>query len=96
MYKIGDLVRIKKREGDSHDYPLYYVEEMLKFEGDIAKIIGVNSNFMQKEHFKCSTFDGDINTYFLDIDGQEFLWSSPMLEPYVTNPYFVDLNNILR
>lgn len=96
MYKVGDLVKIKKREGDSHDYPLYYVEEMLEFEGNIAQIIDIDPNFMQKEDFKLPTFNGDTNTYLLDIDGQEFFWSSPMLEPYVTNPHFVDLNNILR
>lgn len=96
MYKIGDLVRIKKREGNSYDYPLSYVEEMLEFEGDTARIVDIGFNSMSKEHFERPTFNGDTNIYFLDIDNQQFLWSSPMFERYITNLHFVDLNNILK
>ena len=41
MYKVGDLVRIKKREGDGYDYPLSYVDGMLDYQEVIAKVIEV-------------------------------------------------------
>lgn len=96
MYKVGDLVRIKKREGDSYDYPLSYVDRMLDYQEVIAKVIEVEYDDEAERYKDLKYYDGDNYIYYLDVTNSEYLWSSSMLEPYVTNPHFVDLNNILR
>jgi hypothetical protein len=96
MYKVGDLVRIKKREGNWYDYPLSYIDGMLDYQEVIAKVIKVEHDDGAEIHRNLKYYDGDDYIYYLDVTNSKYLWSSPMLEPYVTNPHFVDLNNILR
>jgi hypothetical protein len=94
MYKIGDLVVIKKRIGSDWDYPLVYIDEMLQFHGNIARIIGIKENLMSSRYKELLYYNGDRNIYYLDIDNKAFMWSSSMFESY--NPRFINLNNILN
>ena len=68
-FKVGDRVRIVKYEREK-EYPFSFGDDMIVHCGKIATIISAENSTMSRTTGK----------YHLDIDGQKFNWSDPMLE----------------
>lgn len=83
--KVGDIVTIAEREGESNDYPHGFVNDMTKFSGleyVIKEIMPFNlSPNLQPFRKK---FNGDLSTYWLQ--GTGYNWHSSMFVPINTNP----------
>ena len=77
MFKVGDKVRILEREGEENDYPASYVKSMTLYAGKIAKIVEVQENKLTGYAKKRKYYNGDPNTYILDITGS-YVWDSSM------------------
>lgn len=80
-YKIGDKVRIKKREGEGGDYPCNYTEEMREHEGKTLTISSFSFPAHTETLERAKRYDGDLFFYGLDVDGDNWLWTSSMFEP---------------
>lgn len=77
LFKVGQIVRIKVREGRSGDYAYYFTDEMTKFSGRLCTIAHVYPNFDSGEH----KYPDDGARYELGEDGpRHFGWASSMLE----------------
>lgn len=78
LFKVGDKVRIKKREGSVDDYRFGFTENMSKLAGEIAVITAC---YLASAEGGKIPDDGYL--YQIEIDGRikEFNWASSMLEP---------------
>ena len=82
LFKVGQFVRIKKREGDEDDYKYSFTDDMAAFEGDICVINRVRPNFSPHE----SKQSDDNALYGLsghnkgNNDPSRYNWASSMLE----------------
>ena len=86
QYKVGDKVRIKKREGKFRDYPCGFVDEMAEEEGRIFTIKEIEE--WDHTNSKCKFYNGD-NHYYLFIESG-YSWHSSMFEP-VAKPQEIQL-----
>ena len=87
-YKIGDIVRIKKREGADYDYPFYFSNYMSSLAGSVCQIVGINSTKrVSGSDVICKYFNGDYSSYELvPLDSSDernfnYDWHSSMFEP---------------
>lgn len=82
LFRVGDTVRIKPREGYASDYRFSYSNEMTRFAGSLALIVAIGtapSAYRYRE-----TDDG--YKYALSIDKGSYNWASSMLEPIIVHP----------
>lgn len=92
LFKVGDIVRIRKRKDDSCSYPFTFTDSMTVYENSIAVITNVEENYYKPKDY---TIEGDGASYEIAfIDGSDdeesqdekpqptndYNWSSPMLE----------------
>ena len=82
LFKVGQFVRIKKREGDEGDYKYSFTDDMTAFEGDICVITDVVPNNMSGER---KQKDDDAKYYLKGRDKEDdspssYSWASSMLE----------------
>lgn len=83
LLKKGDVVRIKKREGDEEDYPYVYVNEMQPWEGELVKIKHVSEGSAFQISADLKFYNGDIHYYHIEeLDGTpiKYTWHSSMFE----------------
>lgn len=74
-YKVGDKVRILKREKNHSDYPFGFVNDMLKFVGNIFTIKKIEfNNICDKDKY-----NGDFHQYVLNTP-ESWTWHSSMFE----------------
>lgn len=82
IFKKGQFVRIKKREGEEDDYRYSFTDKMTVFEGDICVIADVVPNHISRERKQ----KDDNARYYLkghDKEGDSpaaYAWASSMLE----------------
>lgn len=83
-YKVGDYIRIKKREGDAEDYPFSFVGGMAKLAGGKYEIATIEeARIIDKDR---KYYNGDDHSYYLKKIGGDcisFTWHSSMFEPYI-------------
>lgn len=79
-YKLGDKVIIKVREGRGEDYPFTFSSSMTKYSGKTAIIKKIGDYSINKSAYKY--YNGDDHEYYLDIDGEDYVWHSSMFDPY--------------
>lgn len=82
LFKEGQFVRIKKREGEAEDYKYSFTDDMTAFEGDICVITDVVPNNMSGER---KQKDDDAKYYLKGRDKEDdspsgYSWASSMLE----------------
>ena len=83
LLKKGDVVKIKKREGDENDYPYVYVGEMQSWEGELVKIRQVSTGSEFQINANLKFYNGDIHYYYIEeLDGTpiNYTWHSSMFE----------------
>lgn len=73
-YKVGDIVTIKKREGNSTDYNFSFVDGMAKLAGQQFKVIQISMGLMPGRKIPDDGF-----RYSLDDPGH-YTWASSMFE----------------
>lgn len=73
-YKVGDIVTIKKREGQSIDYNFTFVDGMAKLAGQQFKVIRISMGLMSGRKIPDDGF-----RYSLDCPGN-YIWASSMFE----------------
>ena len=82
-YKVGDYIRIKKREGDADNYPFSFVNGMAKLAGGKYEIATIDeAGIIDKDR---KYYNGDDHSYYLKKIGGDwisFTWHSSMFEPY--------------
>lgn len=82
LFKVGQFVRIKKREGDGDDYKYCFTDDMTAFEGDVCVITNVIPNDLSGEREQ----KDDNARYSLKGQDKEndspsnYNWASSMLE----------------
>lgn len=77
LFKVGQIVRIKIREGRNSDYKYSFTDDMTRFSGRLCTIAEVNPNFVSGK-FK---YPDDEARYTLKEYGpNDFNWASSMLE----------------
>lgn len=74
-YKVGDKVRILKREKASHEYPFSFVDEMNDLAGETFTIKRIELNTICDR----AKYNGDFHQYHLDEPG-DWNWHSSMFE----------------
>lgn len=74
LFKVGDIVRVKKRIGQGDNYRYYFVDEMADLSGQVFSIEEVQPNYNDS---KCEISD-DNAAY--KLEGIAYTWSSGMLE----------------
>lgn len=83
-YKVGDYIRIKKREGNDGDYPFCFVGAMARLAGNKYEIATIEeAKIIDKDR---KYYNGDNNSYYLkNIGGEciDYTWHSSMFEPYI-------------
>ena len=83
-YKVGDYVRIKKREGTSEDYPFSFVNNMANLAGNKYEIATIEeARIIDKDR---KYYNGDNQSYYLKKIGGNYIgyiWHSSMFEPYI-------------
>lgn len=76
-FKVGDRVRVKKREGDPLDYPFSFSEEMAEWAGNIYTIKRIDEDFLPDPgEYKFG--ENDSAAYYLKE--VPYTWHSSMLE----------------
>lgn len=77
LFKVGQIVRIKIREGRDNDYKYSFTDDMTRFSGRLCTIAEVSPNFVSGK-FK---YPDDEARYKLKEHGpNNFTWASSMLE----------------
>lgn len=77
LFKVGQIVRIKIREGRDSDYKYSFTDDMTRFSGRLCTIAKVHPNFNSDE----LKYPDDEARYELEEHGpNEFNWASSMLE----------------
>lgn len=74
LFKVGDIVTIKQREGHGVDYPCNFTDEMCIFVGKSFKIVAVN-DLSDRDKPK---YNGD--AYYYHLEGNSYNWHSSMFE----------------
>ena len=77
-YKIGDKVKIKKREGQSFDYPFGFTDMMCSQEGKTGEITAIEISPAPSDMELIKYYNGDPHIY--KINGECWLWHSSMFE----------------
>lgn len=77
-YKVGDKVRIKRRERKGDEYPFTFVDDMADLEGKVYTIKSISIVSFFRETELCN---GDPHKYRLVEDSCQFSWHSSMFEP---------------
>lgn len=93
-YKVGDKVRIKKREGADWDYPCYFTDDMSQLKGNIYTIFSIEE-LVEKNPSQHKFYNGDKHCYYFKEDMNGYTWHSSMFEPVLedSNPaIFTSLN----
>ena len=72
-YKVGDIVTIKKREGDENDYNFTFVDGMAKLAGQKFKVVRI-SPVESRRKIPDDGFKYNLN------DPAEYNWASSMFE----------------
>jgi len=86
-YKVGDKVKVIKREGNEDDYPCSYVDEMMGYAYRMATITEIVEDDVDNDEKTYKYYNGDNNSYRLLFDGEDgymknnFFWHSSMFEP---------------
>lgn len=80
IFKVGDKVIVKKREGSGRDYKYCFSDPMADMEGQIFTVREIYEDF---EHSICRIQD-DCALYKLVGDKNDFSWSSGMLMKALT------------
>jgi len=94
-YKVGDIVRIKKREGYGDDYPFSFSDSMAELAGTLCRISKIIPNQVDNDQ-EYKYFNGDYSEYELEpLDPADkrdfyFCWHSSMFEP-VAKPQEIQL-----
>lgn len=91
LFRIGDEVRIKPREGDSSDYRFSYADSMTRYAGLWALITSVVPANTAYSHY---VRKDDGFKYKLNIGDADYNWASSMLEPIGVNPDIINPNTI--
>lgn len=98
-YQIGDIVRIKKREGNDGDYPFSFSNYMSSLAGTICLIVGIDSEGVCASDVNRKYFNGDYSCYKLKpLDSSDkrdfgYDWHSSMFE-LITSPSKIQLQAI--
>lgn len=84
LFKVGDKVRIKKREGSVGDYRFGFTDDMSKLAGKVATVAQC--------HQSCGEFplvpdDGYLYRLKVGEEGAEFCWASNMLESVTSSNF---------
>lgn len=74
-YKVGDKVRILERDKDTHEYPFSFVDEMLKYVGEIFTIKKIEFDVFCDKNKN----NGDFHKYSLNTS-ETWAWHSSMFE----------------
>lgn len=77
LFKVGQIVRIKIREGSEDDYKYSFTSEMAKFSGRLVTIHRVAPNFDSR---KCKYPDDEACYDLKEIGPSGYNWASSMLE----------------
>lgn len=77
-YKVGDKVRIKRRERKGDEYPFTFVDDMALLEGKVYTISAISTVSHLRE---TELYNGDPHKYKLAEDSLSFNWHSSMFEP---------------
>lgn len=97
LFKVGDIVRIRKRKDDSDSYPFAFTDNMTVYENGIAVITSVEENYYKPETYIIKGDGASYKIAFIDgYDDEEsqdekpqptnyYNWSSPMLEKVNTD-----------
>lgn len=80
-FKIGDKVRIKKREGKFEDYPCGFTDSMAEEAGKIFTIEKIKEWDSVGTANKYIFYNGDNHSYLLERNG--YSWHSSMFEPVI-------------
>lgn len=75
LFKVGQKVRIKKREGKDDDYKYSFVDDMANMAGQIVTVTEVMPAFSHESR----KYADDCAKYYIDIGS--WSWASSMLEP---------------
>ena len=95
-YKVGDKVRIIKREGQSDDYPYCFTDQMQdSYSNEIATIVIIIPHFMSPGNSRRKYYNGDNHVYILDIDKGAFSWHSSMFRKAVIDTNFISIDCLL-
>lgn len=81
QYKIGDKVRIRKREGKFEDYPCGFTDSMAEEEGKIFTIEKIEEWDSVGTANKDIFYNGDNHSYILERS--DYMWHSSMFEPVI-------------
>lgn len=77
LFKVGQIVRIKVREGKDDDYEYSFTDDMTKYSGRLCTIAEVDPNWSDRAH----KYPDDRARYDLKEHGPNgFNWASSMLE----------------
>ena len=79
-YKVGDKVRIKKRVGESDDYPFCFIDCMADLAGQVYTITKI-----QESEYPHPLMKEDPHLYALD-EPNDCSWHSSMFEPVDKDP----------
>lgn len=83
--KVGDIVTIAEREGESNDYPYSFVRGMAELSGLQYVIKEIRPfNLSPKHETLRKKFNGDLSSYYLQ--GADYTWHSSMFVPANINP----------
>lgn len=82
MYKVGDVVVIKKRELPAYDYPFSFADGMAVLAGQVYTITKVTENRILADSLYKSlpTYNNDDCGYSLDGRAGGYTWHSSMFE----------------
>jgi len=78
FFKVGDTVRIKRREAEGIKYPYCFDTPMAALEGQEFKVVGI-VNDTSNDYANRFFFNGDIQRYRLDGDAACWTWHKSML-----------------
>lgn len=77
-FKVGDLVMVTKREGESSDYMCGYSDEMVQYENRIFAISKINKMSISSMKSYISRLRYE-EPFYYTLEGNDWNWSSAML-----------------
>ena len=81
LFKVGQKVTIKRKMKSEEfvDYPYSYTKDMEQYAG--RKAIITRAYLTRVSHANCKFYNlYDQYVYKIDLDGGEYIWSSPMFQ----------------